>query len=453
MNRRASRGLPLVCLLLSAAVASPALAQTPGPGAQDPAADVTVVLEGRQRSAFRLAMPAPGGTARLGAELAEAGRTLDATLRADLEYSRVFLLQGPTQLAVLTLTGEQSRDFELYRSLGNELLLEVDLLADGERLVLEGRVFDLGSGKAILGKRYRGAPSAARRMAHNFADEMVLFFSGRPGVASSSIAFLSDRTGFKEVFLMDYDGASQRQITAHKTISLAPDWSPTGQEIAYVSYFSGWPGIYLADVATGRKSPVATDQPLNTSPSFAPDGRRIAFGKSVGGGNTEIFVVNRDGSDLRRLTHQPPIDTNPAWSPSGREIAFTSGRGGSPQIYTMDAEGANLRRISREGGYNDGAAWSPDGTRLVYATRRSGQFAVAVTDLVTLETRLLVSGVGNHESPSFSPDGKKIVFASKKQYGSRGETQIYVMDADGSNLRQITSSGNNSAPSWSPFLR
>jgi TolB protein len=450
--------LPLFLLLLAAPQdASGQQPQQPTTGEEPPLGEeVTVVLEGVQRGRFRLAFPSPDLAPGLSPAVREAARALQDALRFDLRESRIFQLQGPGELSVLQLSGDPQRDFEMYRSLGNEMVLLSDIKEEASRLVLEARLFDLRSGDSVLGKRYRGSPEVARRIAHTFADEVVLYLSGRRGVALTSVAFVSDRSSqpgaerIKEIYLVDYDGYNERPITAHRTLSMAPEWSPTGQELAYLSYFSGTPAIYLADLKTGRKTPVVTDGTLNISPSFSPDGRRIAFARSVGGGNTEIFVVGRDGSGLRQLTHSPGIDTNPAWSPTGREIAFTSSRSGSPQIYLMDAEGANLRRISMEGSYNDGAAWSPDGTRIVYASRRNGGgFAIATSDVVTLESRLLASHAGSHESPSFSPDGRKIAFLTRRG----AQSQIFIMDSDGANLRQLTHSGNNEAPSWSSYPR
>ena len=447
---------PTVILLLFLSIglagADVGFSQQPPTSSDQTEPEVTVELSGRQRSRFRLAMPAMQGIPLLSPSLAAAASSLEQTLRADLELSGVFNVQGRTELAVLTLTGDPQRDFELYRSLRNELLLTTDVRQEADKLVLEGRVFDLQSGEVVLGKRYRGIPAVARRIAHTFADEIVLFFSGRQGISLTTIGFYSDREGFKEIFLMDSDGSYQRPITGHKSISLSPDWSPTGTELAYVSYFSGAPGIYLVDVANGNKSPVITAGNLNISPSFSPDGRQMAFARAVGSGNVEIFVCNRDGSGLRQLTYSSAIDTNPAWSPSGSRIAFTSSRTGSPQIYVMDAQGSNLRRLTFDGDYNDGAAWSPDGTRLVYASRRRGSFDIAVADVVTLESRLLTNGGGSNETPSFSPDGRKIVFATRRVAGRESRTQVFVMDSNGGNLRQLTHEGNNFGPVWSGFL-
>ncbi len=407
---------------------------------------ITLVLKGEQRPLLHLAFPHIQGLNKLTGDAATAGTTLESTLRSDLTYSGIFEIQGPDQLSVLQLTSDQQHNNELYRSLGNEILLSADVTQEGDKLVLTGRVIDLKSGKVIVGKRYRGGDDLARRIAHSFSDEIVLYFTGRRGIALTSIAFSSDRDGYKELYLMDYDGMNQRPITNHKSISLAPAWAPSGTALAYVSFFGGAPGIYRVDLTTGAKEPLVTDGPLDTSPSYSPDGREIVFARSIGG-NTEIFVADADGKNLRRLTHSFGIDTNPAWSPTGREIAFTSSRSGNPNIYAMDAEGTNLRRISFSGDYNDGASWSPDGTHLAYASRQHGIFQIAVTDLVTLETHFVTSGRGSHESPSFSPDGRRIVFS---QQTSRG-VQIFTVGLDGRGLRQLTTDGNNSGPAWSPY--
>ncbi len=444
---------PLVAAVAIGLLSLAAAAQPPEPppvAGRQP--DITVIVDKSLRPRLRLAMPAQGGFQRLEPAAATAAAELDETLRQDLVASGVFDLQGPAELSILAMTGDRARDFELYRSLGNELLLETEVTREGDRLVLEGRIFELASGRSLLGKRYRGTFDVTRRIAHTFADEIVLFFTGRQGIALTAIAFQSNRGDpqNREIYIMDYDGWNQRPVTAHQTISMSPDWSPDGNSLAYVSYLTRAPGIHLVDLRSGKKRAVLTDGNLNISPAFSPDGRRIAFGRTVGDGNTEIFTAAADGSGARRLTHSSGIDTNPAWGPTGRQIAFTSDRGGSPQIYLMGTEGTDLRRITFEGDYNDGAAWSPDGSRIAHATRRGSGFDIAVTDLVTLESKVLVSGPGSHESPSFSPDGRKIAFAWTRP-GSG--TQIYVVSVEGGEVRQLTRNGSNLAPAWSGYLK
>jgi TolB protein len=436
--------------LLAAGAALTAPAQQPRAAPDPPPGEVTLVLEEGQRPLLRLAFPAIERIGRLSPAGGEGADELEATVRADLEAARIFEIQGPWAFTVLELTGDRARDMELYRSLGNELLLLGEISEEPGRVLFEGRVFDLASGQLVLGKRYRGELSVARRIAHTFADEVILYFTGKRGLGLTTIAFHSDRTGDKEIWLMDYDGANERRITAHRSVSLFPAWTPGDAGVAYVSYLDGAPGIYQADLATGRKRPLVTGTSFNSSPTFAPDGRRMAFTRSLEG-NAEIFVAAADGSGARRLTYTGAIDTNAAWSPIGNEIAFTSGRSGRPDIWVVDPEGSNTQKISTGGDYNDGAAWSPDGTKIAYASRRGGVFQIAVTDRGTLQTVVLTSGGGDKESPSFSPDGRKIVY-SLSLGGRRGkETQIWVMDADGRNPTQLTNEGNNYSPSWSAY--
>jgi TolB protein len=413
--------------------------------AQQPPKSVTITLDrGGQQRKIKLAIPAFRGPGQLTGEAGASGREIEETVRRDLEISGYFQIQGPDALSGLSLTGDVQKDLAAYRSTGNEVLLLGDVKVEGDRIVLEGRVLDLGSGQAVLAKRYRGPFPVSRRMAHTFADEVIRFLVGKIGIALSQIAFTSDRSGAKEIYAMDYDGAGQRKITGHHSTSMSPAWTPNGESIAYTSFFNGPPGLYLAEIASGRKRPVVTSGSFNISPSFAPDGRRLVFARSVEG-NVEVFTADLDGGNLRRLTNSSGIDTNPAWSPKGGEIAFTSSRGGNPEIYLMDAEGANQRRLTFEGSYNDGAAWSPDGDLIAYTSRRDGQFQIAVTNVVTLETRVLTSGPGESQSPTFAPDGRKIAFTSRRE----GKNQIYVMDLDGGNLRQLTTEGNNDLADWS----
>lgn len=442
---------PVLALLVLALLPRLAATQPPAepPEAEQlpvdrPADEVTLELRRGQRPLIRLAMPA-FRLAGVSGETAEAARELEATVRADLEASGYFQIQGPRDFAVLQVTGDPARDAAQYRSLGNEILLAGDVRAEGERIVFEGRLWDLQSGQAILAKRYRGGLPVARRIGHTFADEVIRYLTGGRGIGLTSIAFTSDRTGHKEIWIMDYDGAGQRRLTGHKSTSMSPSWEASGAGLAYTSFFNGPPGIYYVDLATGRKRSIVNTGSLNISPTFSPDGGRVAFARSLGG-NIEIFTADRNGDGATRLTHSNAIDATPAWSPKGGQIVFTSSRAGNPHIYLTSTDGADQRRLTFDGDYNDGAAWSPEGDRIAYTSRRGGRFQIAVLDLTTLESRVLTSGGGENESPTFSPDGRKIAFTSRRT----GRKQIYVMDAvTGADVRPLTREGNNDMAEWS----
>lgn len=444
-----------VTWLVAAWVPAAAQEQRPDPGLGQ-SGDVRVEITKDQARKVKLAItpsrlpvaPPP----QAGAAIAE----LEKTLRDDLELSGVFDIQGPEMLTLLELSGDREKDLVKLRSVGNEVALYGELALEGERITLEGKMYDLASGAFILGKSYRGTYDLSRRMGHLFADEIVRYFTGRRGVALTSLAFTSDRDGkradgqlIKELYLMDYDGYGQRRLTGHRSLSFSPDWAPNGSGLAYVSFFEGNAALYWVERATGEKRPLAPGVGMTLTPSFSPDGKRVAFARSVDG-NIEIFVANRDGSGSKQVTSSEAIDTNPAWSPSGRAIAFTSSRAGTPQIFVMDVDGGNLRRVTLQGKYNDGAAWHPDGERVAFAHRVDDgtRFDIAVVDLATLELRRLTQGPGSHEAPSFSPDGRFIAFESSRA----GGRQVFLMTSEGAVVKQLTSSGNNYAPSWSGYL-
>ena len=422
----------------------------PPPAEQLPS-DVEVVLDRDAATRLNLAVPRSGRPPEAGPEFLDAMNEVEQTLREDLAFTQLFDVQGPEVLSAVRLTGERAEDLEQYRAYGNAVALLTEFKLNGDELILEGRVYDLASGQFILGKRFNGGIDLARRFAHAMSDEVVLYFTGRRGIAMTAIAFVSDREsqGSKEIFLMDYDGHAQRRITGHISTSLSPVWARDGSGLVYLSYFEGRPGVYWADLVTGRKTAIVAEEQPAYSPSLCPDGETLLVARRTS--NMGLFAVPRSGGSPRQLTRSSRIDTNPECSPDGTRVAFTSERSGTPQIYLMGIDGTDLQRVTFEGRYNEGASWHPDGSRLVYSRRadRGDRHDIAVVDLVTGQDQLLTTGPGSHENPSFSPNGEWIAFDTRRPGGRR---HIYIMSQDGRYTRQVTSRGNNSHPSWSGYF-
>jgi TolB protein len=312
-------------------------------------------------------------------------------------------------------------------------------------LTFEARLYDVRSAKFIVGRRYQGNQLAWREMAHRFANEIMKAFGEKP-IFTSKIVFISDRDGNDEVYLMDYDGANQTRLTFNKVRDYMPAISPDGQKIAFTSYRETVAGLYLMDLEKRKIIPVST-RGTNFAAAFSPDGKKLAFCSTMDG-NAEIYIAHLGSEgiqNIKRLTFNEAIDTSPCFSPTGREIAFVSDRGGTPQIYIMDAEGSNVRRVSFGGTYHDAPSWSPDGERLVYVSRLDNIFDLYVLNLRTNQIIKLTESNARHESPCWSPDGRHIVFSSNLS----GQIQIYSIDYDGTNLRRLTSQGNNKLPDWS----
>ena len=329
--------------------------------------------------------------------------------------------------------------------------------ANGNDLVVEAWLYDVRNtgAPAILAKRYRGeaTEAEARRLAHLFADEIVTRLSGGlSGVASTKIAFVRARGAVKEIWVMDYDGANARQVSQHATVSLTPRWSPDGTKIAYTCYVRGRTGVTHAQIClhsleTGRRMAFPEYRGTNSAPSWSPDGSKISFMSDMYG-DPELFLIDANGQNLRRMTYQAGADTSPAWNPkTGQQIAFVSDRAGVPQLYVMNADGTNVERIALEDmGYVIDPAWSPNGQMLAFSWQRpTGNYDLYVMDIATRQLVELTRDAGRNERPSWAPDGRHIVFESTRT----GTRQIWTMLADGTRARQLTFEGQSESPNWS----
>lgn len=392
--------------------------------------------------AIALALPnfmARGGSARAQAAAAE----LHQVLADDLRFSRVFQLLPPSYYSYIRPLDPDNIFYKDWASIQASLLLTGEV-AEGEKgdLKLEGKLYDVRSERFIVGKRYQAEAGLLRLVAHRLADELLRVYGEKP-IFTSKIVFVSNRDGNDELYMMDYDGANQTRLTFNTIRDYMPAWSIDGRKIAYTSYKNDAAGLYLLNLDEGKYAAVST-RGVNFSPSFSFDGRKIAFCSTMDG-NSEIYVADSDGRNIKRLTFNSAIDTSPTWSPTNREIAFTSDRGGTPQIYIMDAEGTNVRRVSFGGDYFDAPAWSPTGDRIVCVCRVNNVFDLYLLNLRTRQITKLTESNARNESPSWSPDGRHIVFASNL----RGGTQLFVIDYDGANLKVLTAKGSNKLPDWS----
>jgi TolB protein len=389
---------------------------------------------------IRLAVPFPeltpiGAPAPQPVSADAVRRAFFGPLTRDIAYSGIFAIAPlPPSVAVTP---------ELLRRVEAQYHLQLNVWLEGEEYVVEARLLDQ-TGAAQLKKRYRGTEPALGRTAHMLANELIKLFNNRPGVFLSQIAFASNRTGNWEIWLMDWDGSNQRQITKHGVLSILPSWSPDNERMVYTSFMRGTSDMYVINRRGGGRIRVNSGLSLNTSATFSPVSNDIAFVGSVRG-NPDIYLIKDDGTNLRRLTTTSSIESTPEWSPNGRQIAFTSGRSGSPQIYVMDAEGTNVRRISHEGNWNDDAVFAPDGERIAYTSRVNGRFQIRIANLVTGQSRI-IAGEGSNEQPTWSPDGQWIAFQSNRK---GGRWQVYRMRADGTDLLQLTFDGENKEPDWS----
>jgi TolB protein len=325
---------------------------------------------------------------------------------------------------------------------------------DNQRFALSGWLYDVNKpdvGAAhVFGKRYLSSDdiAGARKVAHEYATDILQKLGGGPGIAGSRIYFVSNRTGNKEIWAMDYDGSNPAPLTQYRSISINPDISADGNLVAFTTFVRGTPAIFIHSLETNRRltfyNQVAS---LNATPSFSPDGKQLAFASSISG-RPQIYIANTDGSNLRRISNSLSVDMEPKFNPrTGAQLAFIRGGAGPPQIYLMDTDGASVQRLVSGGGDAVNPAWSPDGQRLAFAWTRGfepGNYNIFIIEVATHTLTQLTFGAGRNEHPSWAPDGRHLVFSSDRT----GSQQIWTMLADGTNPKQLTHQGRNESPVW-----
>ena len=187
---------------------------------------------------------------------------------------------------------------------------------------------------------------------------------------------------------------------------------------------------------------------MNAFVDFTPDSKQVIFSSSAAGGSSQLYMANVDGGNLRRITSSNSIEVEPKINPkTGTDLVWVSGRSGLPQVYHGNLEGADVSRLSEGTGEATNPAWSPDGAHIAFAWTRGfepGNYNVFVMDVASRQTTQLTASEGRNENPTWAPDGSHIVYASKR--GS--QSQIYVMNADGTGKQPLTSVGSNEKPVW-----
>ena len=292
--------------------------------------------------------------------------------------------------------------------------------------------------------------------------------------AQAQIAFVSQRDGNFEIYVMDANGGNQRRLTNGRHADWNPSWSPDGKHIVFCSdrdehahpIHGGFTAeIYVMDADGGNQQNLTNDPNEDHHPSWSPDGKRIVFSsdrdRKQGDHNYEIYVMDTNGGNPQNLTNNPFEDKYPSWSPDGKRIVFSSVRDGhfigdfglTSEIYVMDADGGNQRRLTENRKNDWYPSWSPDGKRIAFSSDRKGDlqnFEIYVMDTNGGNQQRLTENRVYDEQASWSPDGKRIAFYSVRD----GNAEIYVMDADGGNQQNLTNhSDDDASPAWlnSPF--
>ncbi|MGK5090067.1 translocation protein TolB [Bdellovibrionota bacterium FG-2] len=396
---------------------------------------------------IRVASPRDGAFAKI----------LTETVTNDLTFMELFkFLPGSAFVEDSSKAGIALGSFKMtdWSSIGSEFLLKTALTPEGAGIALEAYLYDIAGAKQVLAKKYVAAQADIKTLAHTLANDVVEALTGLPGIFLTKIAMSCDRTGKKEVYIMNYDGTEVKQITHHRSIAFAPAWSPDGTRIAY-SLFTRHKNnvknldLYEFDFKTETVRLLSNRKGINSGAAYAPDGKRLAVTMNFLG-NPDIFVMDLANLSVTPVSKSFGFDVDPTWSPDGKSIAFVSSRTGVPMVFSMAADGTKVQRLTYAGKYNATPTWSLQNNKIGFAGWIDAHFDIFIMNPDGTKIERLTKDQGNNEDPFFSPDGNFLAFSSKRT----GQQNIYVMNVDGTFVKRLTYGlGNCVAPKWSNVIK
>ena len=412
------------------------------------------------------------GTPALANKHLSYGKRLYDIIHKDLKISSYFSFISPEafiedynakSLTPLESDPVKGFDFSSWKQIGAEFMLRSGFQISRSQMAFQAYLYHVPRRKLLLGKSYSGSINDLRTMAHKFSNDVMLALTGKNGFFMSKfIVARSTQKHEKEIFVMDWDGANQKALTQHRTISQSPSWSPNGRYATYTSFLyhkktkTRNADLFLYDFKTNKRWLLSYQKGINSGGAFTPDSDSVFFRISKRG-SSDIYRSSLDGKRLTQITNGPrgAMNVEPSISPDGQKVAFSSDRSGKPMIYTMNVNGKNVKRLTFAGVYNSSPSWSPDGKRIAFAGFDNGHFDIFVVDangknLKRLTTAKKRNGkLADNEYPSFSPDGRFILFSSNRS----GRYQLYIVSIDGKYEHRLTFDNKDYyKPQWSPYL-
>ena len=445
--------IPFVLALTLSASALSAQTATPTPAPAEVEEDVVGSLSANDA---KIAIPAfatnadvptqtsAGSTSTLGFSVAN-------VIFGNLRSNGLFKPTGPSSLPRPALAQVQSPDYGGWRGRGTDMLVQGYVRAEASGNITVGcYLYDVGLGEQVAKAGWTVPPGEWRRAAHKCADMVYARLSGENPFFDSRIAYIAE-TGpknrrMKRLAIMDSDGANHRYLTTGQSTALTPRYSPDYKSILYLSYYNGQPRIYTYDLAADRQRLLLQASNPLFAPRWSPDGKWILYSMATGG-NTDIYKMPSAGGTAVKLTDAPGIDIGGSFSPDGKRIVFESDRSGSQQVYVMNLDGSGQKRISFFGGRAATPEWSPRGDQIAF-THIAGNFRIAVMDPVGGNLRYLTDS-WQDEAPTWAPNGRLIQFFRTTR-GS-GKAGVWQVDLTGKNERKLETPGDGSDPAWGPL--
>ena len=252
-----------------------------------------------------------------------------------------------------------------------------------------------------------------------------------------------------QICIINADGSGYQQLTFDAVKHWYPSLSPDGT-VLYTAYVRDYVyEMYELNIASGAITQLTDSLGVLKAPEVSPDGAKIVFGVGTKNDGEEVWVMERNGANPKRLNAR---GWDPTWSPDGTQILFASDSGGSIQLYVMNADGSGLKRITQLDALRGRSDWSPDGQWMITYNGPSWKRELFLFRPDFTDVRQLTPSGGNSQGPSFSPDGKWVTFTAYfDRYGDDLGCEIYIIRVDGTDLRRLTDNAYcDYQPRWGP---
>lgn len=286
-----------------------------------------------------------------------------------------------------------------------------------------------------------------------FGSEPLVGSAASAGLSApgATLAILGQDGDIVGLWLVDgATGSLTTRIATPDDLSIKsqPSWTPDGSAIAVaVAGPDGDGDLFLLSSDGSGSVPLVEAPGDDDRPVISPVGTKFAFVSDRDDGELDIYSIDFDGDGtVMRLTDFSDRDSSPSWSPDGTEIAFRRRADGNSDIYVMNADGTDVRRLTTDPGFDGDPAWSPDGSEILFTSDRSGNYDIWVMNADGSGQLQLTDHPADDEFPSWSPDGELIAFQSDRH----GGTSVWIMRWDGSEQTNLTWRAPTGYPAFAP---